>query len=326
MCKIRFGIMGAAKIAGKFMDAMNYVKNAEAVTVASSSMERAEAFREKYGLSSADSYESMLKRSDIDAVYIATTQNFHKEHVLMCLRHGKHVLCEKAMALSEADAKEMFLLAEEKGLFLMEAMWSRFLPNILKAKKWIESGKIGNIQSAAASLGFVNRLPAEGRILNPALGGGGMYDIGVYAVEVLSWLMGGKIRDVKSFMRPHPVTGVDERVTMLLRYDVADAVVDISVSSALKQFMLINGTMGRIEIPAFHVGNKCIFTSFEDGAVEEYTEEFPGGNGFVYEIEETARCIMNGKTHSDVVPPETTYECARVFDAVLRGMPFDRGE
>ena len=322
MRKIRFGIMGAAKIAGKFMDAMKYVRNAEAVTVSSKSPERAEAFREKHGLPSADTYESMLSRSDIDAVYIATTQNFHKEHVIMCLNHGKHVLCEKAMALSLEDAKEMFSLAEKKGLFLMEAMWSRFLPNIREARKWIADGKIGPVQSAQASLGFVCRLPLEGRIANPALGGGGMYDIGVYAIEILSYLMGEEIREVKSFMRPHPVTGVDERATMLFRYDSADAMADISVSSGLKQYMIINGTKGRIEIPDFHVGNRCILTDFETGKEEAFIAEFPGGNGFVYEIEETAACILSGKTTSAVVPPETTYEAARVFDAVIRGIPF----
>lgn len=318
MKEIRFGIFGAANIAHKFVDAVRHVNGACVLSVASRSPERAEAFRAKNNLPSIDTYESLVKRDDIDVVYIATTQNMHKENVMFCLNHRKHVICEKAMALSEADAKEMFALAREKNLFLMEAMWSRFLPSVQTAKKWLEEGRIGEIQSAYATIGFACNQPLTGRIFNPELGGGAMYDIGVYAIEVMTYLLDDTIRDVKSFVRPHPVTGVDERVAMLARFEKADALMDISVSSNVKQFVILNGTKGRIELPDFHVGNTAVFTPFDASAPETYTCNHPGNNGFVYEAEEVVTCIREGRITSETVPPETTIECAKVFDLVLK--------
>lgn len=317
MKTIRFGIFGAANIAHKFVDAVKYVEGAEVLSVASRSPERAEAFRAQHNLPFADDYESLVSRNDIDVIYIATTQNMHKENVMMCLHHGKHVICEKAMALTEADAREMFALAKEKQLFLMEAMWSRFLPNVQRANQWLREGRIGEIQSACAAIGFACAQPLTGRIFNPTLGGGAMYDIGVYAIEVLNYLMNGAVREVKSFVRRHPVTGVDERVAMIARYDKADALIDVSVSSNVKQFIILNGTKGRIEIPDFHVGNTAILTPFDGAESETYTCDHPGGNGFVYEAQEVVSCVRAGQMESKVVPPETTIECAKIFDWVL---------
>lgn len=319
MNTIRFGIFGAANIAHKFVEAVSHVEGAQVVSVASRSPERARAFQSQHNLPSIDTYESLVGREDIDVIYIATTQNMHKENVLLCLAHGKHVICEKAMALSEADAREMFALAKEKNLFLMEAMWSRFLPSVQTARKWVEEGRIGEVQSAYASIGFLCTQPLTGRIYNPALGGGAMYDIGVYAVEVMTYLMNDVIREVKSFVRPHPVTGVDERAAILARFEKADALMDVSVSSNVKQFIILNGTKGRIELPDFHVGNTAIFTPFGDAAPETFVCTHPGNNGFVYEAQEVVSCIRMRQTFSKVVPPETTIECARVFDRVLRG-------
>ena len=319
MNTVRFGILGAANIANKFVDAVRLAGGAAVVSVASRSMERAEAFRARHAIPFKDDYESLVKRDDIDVVYIATTQNMHKENVIMCLKNGKHVICEKAMALSKADAEEMFALAREKNLFLMEAMWSRFLPNVQKARKWIADGAIGDVQSAYASVGFKCLQPLEGRIFNPALGGGAMYDIGVYAVEVLSYVVNDTIRSVLSAVRRHSETGVDERSMMILRYGSFDCMAEASVTSNVKQFIIVNGTKGRIEIPDFHVGNTAHLTLFEENKTETFTVEHPGNNGFVYEAQEVVSCINEGRTESETVPYETTLECAKVFDAVLRG-------
>lgn len=319
MNAIRFGILGAANIANKFVDAVRHVEGARVVSVASRSRERAEAFRARHNLPFSDDYESLVKRDDIDVIYIATTQNMHKENVLMCLNNGKHVICEKAMALSRADAEEMFALAEKKNLFLMEAMWSRYLPNVQMARKWIMDGAIGEVQSAYAAVGFLCKQPLDGRIFNPALGGGAMYDIGVYAVEVLSYVVNDNIRSVLSAVRRHPETGVDERSMMILRYKNFDCMAEASVSANVKQFIIVNGTKGRIEIPDFHVGNTSHLTLFDENRTETYTSEHPGNNGFVYEAREVVSCINEGKRLSETVPFEATLECAKVFDAVLRG-------
>jgi len=320
MKTIRFGIFGAANIAHKFVDAVRRVEGAEVVSVASRSKERAEAFRAKNNLPAVDTYESLVQRDDIDVIYIATTQNMHKDNVLMCLENGKHVICEKAMALTEDDAREMFALAEKKNLFLMEAMWSRFLPSVRTAKKWLEEGRIGEVQSAYATIGFKCDQPLTGRIFNPDLGGGAMFDIGVYAIEVLTFLMNAPILETKSFVRRHKETKVDERCAVLARFETADALIDVSVTSNVKQFLILNGTKGRIELPYFNVGNTVTFIPFDETQPPEtQTFTYPGDNGFYFEAREVTACIREGKTTSSVVPPETTIECARIFDEVLKG-------
>lgn len=320
MKTIRFGIFGAANIAHKFVDAVRRLEGAEVVSVASRSKQRAEAFRAKNNLPDTDTYESLVQRDDIDVIYIATTQNMHKDNVLMCLENGKHVICEKAMALTEDDAREMFALAEKKNLFLMEAMWSRFLPSVRTAKKWLEEGKIGEVQSAYATIGFKCDQPLTGRIFNPDLGGGAMFDIGVYAIEVLTFLMNAPILETKSFVRRHKETKVDERCAVLARFETADAIIDVSVTSNVKQFLILNGTKGRIELPFFNVGNTVTFTPFDETiAPETKTFTYPGDNGFYFEANEVASCIREGRITSSVVPPETTIECARIFDEVLKG-------
>lgn len=320
MKTIRFGIFGAANIAHKFVDAVRRVEGAEVVSVASRSKQRAEAFRAKNNLPDTDTYESLVQRNDIDVIYIATTQNMHKDNVLMCLENGKHVICEKAMALTEDDAREMFALAEKKNLFLMEAMWSRFLPSVRTAKKWLEEGRIGEVQSAYATIGFKCDQPLTGRIFNPDLGGGAMFDIGVYAIEVLTYVMNAPILEVKSFVRRHKETKVDERCAVLARFETADAIIDVSVTSNVKQFLILNGTKGRIELPYFNVGNTVTFIPFDETQPPEtQTFTYPGDNGFYFEAREVTACIREGKTTSSVVPPETTIECARIFDEVLKG-------
>lgn len=146
MAVCRFGIIGAGSIANHFCKAVEMLEEAEVVAVASSSEERAKAFaRANHIPESYGSYEEMLQKSDINIVYIATTHNFHMDNIRLCFDYGKHVLCEKAMVLTAADAEEVFRLAKERNLFCMEAMWSRFLPQYQKAKQWVEEGRIGSI-------------------------------------------------------------------------------------------------------------------------------------------------------------------------------------
>ena len=149
MKTITFGIMGAGKIARKFCNAITDVPGTRVVAVSSKSLERATEFAANNGVPRAfGSYEAMLEECEPDAVYVATTTNYHYENVKMALKAGKHVICEKSMVTSLAEAEELFSLAREKGVLLMEGMWSRFLPNIQKAKEWLDAGKIGTPYTA----------------------------------------------------------------------------------------------------------------------------------------------------------------------------------
>lgn len=317
MKTIRFGIIGAGNIANKFCDAAKLAEGAEVCAVASKSMERARAFAEKNGIPAAyDSYEEMLKTADIDAVYIATTHNFHMDNIRLCFEYGKHVLCEKAMVLTAADAREVFRLAKEKNLFCMEAMWSNFLPQVKKAKEWITSGAIGEIQAVSAVIGFNGGGNPESRLYNPDLAGGAMYDIGVYPAEIVSYLVGEPIEDCIGVWRPHPVTGVDERAAFIVRYPSCDAAIQCLLTSNVREYMIFNGTKGCIELPWSSSGYTAKRYDSRRQLAETFEERF--ANGFVYEIEETVRCISEGRITSDIMPPEATIQCAELYDKILR--------
>ena len=316
MHTFRFGILGAGNIANYFCSGVRLVEGAEVLAVASKSPDRAAAFAGKNGIPhTCGSYDALLARDDIDAVYIATTHNFHMELIRLALNAGKHVLCEKAMVLTEADAREAFALAKEKGLFLMEAMWSRFLPQYQTARRWIEEGRIGAIQAAACSVGFRANQDPEGRILNPKLAGGALYDIGVYAIEPLTYLIGEPVEDVVGVWRPHGVTGVDERVSLILRFPSCDAAIQATVSANPKEYYYITGDRGFIELPFVTFGDRVRLYDGNRNLVEEVVE--PWENGFVYEIREVIRCIREGRLHSHIMPPEATIECTRIYDKLL---------
>lgn len=318
MNKIRFAILGAGGIANQFARAAALVEDAEIIAVASkSSADRAAAFAERHNIpASYGSYEELLARDDIDVVYIATTHNFHADNIMQCLNAGKHVICEKPMVLTENDARACFELAKEKNLFLMEAMWTRFLPALQKARKWIEEGRIGTIQSANAVIGFRAGNDPAGRLLNPALAGGAMYDIGVYAIEIVSYLMGEAVGDVIFKRRNHEVTGVDSNVSMILSYPSADACLQCMFTSNPKEYTVINGSKGFIEIPASHSVREARLFGENRALIETVTE--PYENGFTFEIEEVIRCVREGRITSDTNPPEMTIECAKIFETVLK--------
>ena len=314
----RFGIIGAGNIAAHFCRAVELVNDAEVVAVASSSQTRAKEFAEKNGVPEFyGSYEQMLQNADINIVYIATTHNFHMENLRLCFAYGKHALCEKAMVLTEADARETFRLAKEKNLFCMEAMWSRFIPQYQKAKEWITSGRIGSIESASVVIGFRATSDPNHRLINPALAGGAMYDIGVYAIEPLTYLIGEPVEDAIGVWRPHAVTGVDARVTMILRFASCDAALQCLFTSNAKQYVVINGSEGVVELPFVSGGFDAMLYDGRKNLVEHFHEEWP--HNFRFEIEEVVRCIRDGKTQSDIMPPEATIECARIYDKILRG-------
>jgi len=317
MSRVRFGIMGAGRIAGHFVRAVRLTDCAEVVAVASKSIEKAEKFAEENGVAHFCSYENFLSRDDIDAVYVATTHNFHYENIKRCLESGKHVLCEKAMVLTEKDARELFDFAKNKGLFLMEAMWTRFLPSMQKALSWIKEGRIGKIQGVSGVIGFKGNDDIQSRLLNPALAGGALYDIGVYIIEIASFLVGERIVDAYGRVRRDERTGVDVQASFVVEFETVDACLQCFMTTNAKEYMIINGDNGYIEIPTSHVNNECFLYDSKRKLVKHFKKEFPGGNGFVYEIEETVNCIRNGKTESDIMPASATIECARVFDKLL---------
>ncbi len=314
---VRFGIMGAGGIARKFVNAVRQIPDSEVIAVASKSLERARVWAEEEQVETYyGDYEALLANTQVDAVYIATTTNAHYENILQCLRAGKHVLCEKSLVRSFREAQEVCKLAEEKQLFLMEAMWTRFLPKIKRAKEWIATGRIGRVRLMQATIGWKADPVYNKRLFEPELGGGSLYDLGIYPMEVLPYLVDEKIQDIQFLKKNYP-TGVDDVVCMNLKMESCFANMQCSFTTKLPEDAYIYGEEGYIRIPKMHYGERVFLYNAEDEVVEQFT----GGNdnGFVYEVEEVVRCIGNGQTESAVCPHEMTLEAAGWIDRVLLG-------
>lgn len=317
---LRFGIMGAGRIAGKFCDAIRQVEGAELIAVASKSEERAKAFAEKNQV--ADwyaGYEDMLKRDDINIVYIATTNNFHFENIMQCLKAKKHVMCEKAMVGTEEEARAAFAAAEAGGLFLMECMWVRFLPKIKKVKQWLSEGRIGNITLAQATLGFTAEKDMGGRMYNRELGGGSLFDVGVYPIEILSWLIGERVQSVHSFVK-YAQSGVDESVSLNLAFETCFAGIECSIGTMLPEDGYLYGPEGFIRLPKMHTGSSVELYDRNRQLAERFTQN--GENTFNGQIREALACIRDGRTESGIASHAMTIECARIFDSCLKGTEF----
>ena len=305
--------MGPGGIAGHFCDAVKLIPGAQVAAVASKDPARAAAFARKNGIAETCSYEELVNRNDIDAVYIATTHNFHYENLKLCLSHGKHVLCEKSMVESSARAREVCALAKEKGLFLMEAVWSRFLPHINQAKAWIAEGKIGVPQMGYMDIGFRAAPDMENRINNPALGGGAALDLAVYPISIMSYLLGDRI-DAFQAMASHLENGVDKVDNIAMRIGGCIVNAQAITSANVPEAAYICGTEGYIRIPEAHRSDEC--TLFREGEAPQ-TFKMPFENGGVGEMEETIRCIRAGKLESTVMPHASTIRCAEIFDQIF---------
>lgn len=327
----RFAIMGAGGIANKFCDAVKRLDACKVVAVASKSMERASAFAEKNGIGGAyDSYEKMLVEEKPDCVYIAVTSDAHYELSMLCLQHSVPVLCEKAMFLNSAQAKEVFALARRKKVFVMEAMWSRFLPAVKKAKEWVESGKIGVPVYGTAAIGFHAPEDPENRYFSPSLGGGAAYDLTVYCYEIMTWLIAWKV-EVLSAEAVIGATGVDVTDHVVLRFvkeqEEQESMVEpspyemlacceSSLLTDLDDELVIYGSGGKLVLPNPHFASEAFLYDRNGKCAEHYRDEVTQ-NGFVYETAEVMDCIREGKLESRTVPHSLTTACAELFDRLM---------
>ena len=312
MQEFRFVILGAGSIAHKFADAVRRTPGASVAAVASKSAEKAAAFAEKeqIGKSYAD-YEEMLVREKPDAAYIATTVNFHRDLALLCIRHHVPVLCEKAMFSDSAQAQEIFAEAKKEGVFVMEAMWSRFLPHMKKARQWIAEGKLGTLVSIDANLGYCPPFDPHNRFFDRALGGGTGRDLLVYCYELTQMLAGEDPVEVQS-MHLNGETGVDVVNLLNLRFSTFLASVRCHfIEYGQFDLFRIFGTDGYIEIPSPHIGRKSILYIRGE---EPEVFDCPIENGFVFEVQEVIDCVRAGRLESETVPWKLTLESSKLYD------------
>lgn len=315
----KWGIIGAGNIAGSFAEGLSVLPNAACYAIASRDAKKAADFAQKHGCSRAySSYEEMLEDPDVEIVYVATPNNVHYTHTMMALEAGKHVLCEKPFAITCSQAMTMMRTAREKNLFLMEALWSRFLPSVLETKRRIDSGEIGNPLLLQAEFGIHPPYNPNSRLFDPKLGGGSIPDIGIYPIFLALYLFGDPLAvEVSSVAAP---TGVDMTTTIVMKHKEGRmSVLTSSFAFDLESDAKITGDAGRLRLRRmFHIPT----TLGVRHKVDELESEIPvsmEGNGYNYEAQEVMRCVSEGKIESDQWSHQNTLRLLGIVEQAAKG-------
>lgn len=313
--KIKFGIIGLGVIAKRFASALQLVEDAELVGVASRDKAKSEQFAKDYNAKIAyESYEDLLKNSDADVIYIATTHNFHYEIAKLCISYKKGILCEKPFFTNKKEAEEIFILAKVNNTFIMEATWTRCLPAFLKAKEWVNSKRIGDLKIIDIYFCFYREYNIESRLYNPYLAGGALYDIGVYAIEFITGITGNTPKKLNS-IATKAESGVDNCVSMQMLFDndvIGNATCSISIS--IEREASIFGTNGYIKLNSCCSAKKCEIFDNEHNLIESFEDDEE--EGFVYQIRHVVKLLNENKLQSDLIPMRDTIDCAEIFDKV----------
>ena len=312
---IKWGILGCGNIADAFATDLKTCKNAELEAVASKTEGKAKKFSTKFNVKSFyDNYESLVNNPNVDVIYIATTHNFHHENALLCLNHEKHVLCEKSFTLNATQAEELINTARKNKLFLMEAMWTRFFPCLVKLRELLEEKILGEIKSFRADFCERMKLVPEGRFLNPNLGGGALLDVGIYPISFASMVYKKSPSIIKSSAYIGK-TGIDEYSSYLFEYENGEtAMLSSSGIYNAPYTTYIYGTKGYIKIPNFFHPSKMIL-KLERGDPRRIKVSYKA-KGYNYEAIEVMNCINNRKLESDVMPLDETLKIMKTMDTL----------
>ncbi len=318
---INFAIIGPGKIAKKFADDLQRVPGTRLHAVASTSQERAVAFAQQYNCPHAlNSYEALAQMPDIDVVYIATPHVFHYEHTMLCLRNGKNVLCEKPFSMHPDHTRAMIAAARERGLFLMEALWTLFVPAYNKAIDLARSGAIGAIHTAKADFGFTMPHNPHSRIFDPALGASSLLDIGIYPVLFFLDLLGKPHPDHVQAAATLTPEGIDASCIFTFGYpgtgQLATGHSTIAAHTPIEA--TIFGSEGSIQIhKRFHHPQRVTLTPYDD-SVPPTTIELPyEGWGYQFEIEHVAECLRQKAKESSRVPLSFTQDLSDMLQLLL---------
>lgn len=311
--KINWGILGPGNICHKFVESLKLLEDANLLAVGSRSKTRAEEFASKYNIPVAyGSYEELVNDKDIDIIYVATPHSGHYENAKLCIEAGKAVLCEKSFTVNANEAEELIKLARNKKVFLMEAMWTRYLPAISKLRELLAEGAIGDVQMVKADFGFRFEGDNSHRLLNPELAGGALLDVGIYTISFASMIFGSnpiKITGIPSIGE----TGVDEQFASILEFEGGKlAVCCAAVKTHIQHDAWVFGTKGRIHIPDFWHA-KLLNVYKDDGSVEKLELPFVS-TGYFHEAEEAVKCLQDGKLESSIMTLDETYEIMKIMD------------
>jgi predicted dehydrogenase len=313
--QFRWGILGAGNIARKFVTGVKALADHTVVAVGSRQQATADKFADEFGIAHRHaSYEALAADPEVDAIYVATPHPMHKENTLTALRAGKPVLCEKPFTINAAETQALIAEARQRQLFLMEAMWTRFIPVVREAHRLIKDGAIGQVRMVSADFGYRAGFNAQSRAFDPALGGGALLDVGIYPLSLASMILGAP--DRIAGLAELGQTGVDEQAAFILGYPQGQlAVLSTAVRTNTPHDAVIMGETGMIRIhPPFWIPKKMTLTVAGKGAQEieiPYT-----ANGYNYEAAEVAACVRAGQLESAIMPLDESLAIMQTMDAI----------
>ena len=317
MRKYKWGILAPGKMSAKFTKGLKVLENAELHAVGSRDLQRAKKFAEEYGFKKYyGSYEELASDTDLEVVYIASPHSHHHDHTLLCLRNGKHVLCEKAFAINTAEVEEMISEARRRNLFLMEALWPPFQPFYKKAAEILESGITGRIQHINSHFSFIPPFDPDDRKFNLALGGGSLLDIGIYPViDALTFIgVPDEIKATAIFSG----TGSEESLSVIFGYN------DNRMATIYSSFKTDTGIAceilcekGNMIASRGRDMNQRVMLSLHGAEKKEFIFS-PVAMGYHWEAEEVMKCLNEGRTESPVVPLSFSLDLIKTLDRIRK--------
>jgi predicted dehydrogenase len=320
MNRVKWGIISTGRITHQIVQDFKHVPNGEVVAVASRSQDSADAFAAQYEIPRAySSYQQLLEDPDVDAVYIATPHTLHYQNSIDAIQARKHVLCEKPFTVGVRESRNLFHMAEQSSVFVMEAMWTYFLPALQKAQEWVQGGRIGKLRQVKADFGYP-LLPydPDRRELNPELAGGCLLEMGIYPVA-LAWLFIQRDPEEIHVVAHKAPNGVEDDVAILFDYgagaDGAVATLGTSFRSKLQNWAYIIGQEGYISIPNFWRASECSLYQL-DTRIDHF-EDGRKSLGFNYETVAVNEDILAGRQQNSTMPWSNTLRFQEHMERVM---------
>jgi predicted dehydrogenase len=311
---IRWGILGTGNIARQFAEGLKSARGAVLQAVGSRTQKSADGFGARFSVPNRhSSYESLAADPEVDVVYIATPHPMHKGNSILCLESGKGVLCEKPFTINRHEAEEVVACARKHNLFLMEAMWTRFLPTVTKVRAWLKEGIIGEVRMVRSDFGFRADYKEESRLFAPEMAGGGLLDVGIYPISLAAMVLGVVPEKVTSFAVLGP-TGVDDQNMVAMQYsNGAIAMTASAVRTNTPQDACIMGEEGSITLHGpFWRGDRVTLAIGEQNP-ETFHLPF-AGNGYNYQAEAVMECIRTGKMECPIMSLDDTIAIMGILD------------
>ena len=312
---LRWGVLGTGGIARSFVADHAMTTSGRIVAVGSRERGSADRFGDAFGVDRRHgSYEALVQDPEVDVVYVATPHPMHHRDCLAALQAGKAVLVEKPFTMDADEARELVGTARSRGLFLMEAMWTRFLPHVREIRRLIADGALGEIVSVTADHGQWFTYDPAFRLFAPGLGGGALLDLGVYVVSLASMVLGRPDRVVA--LADRAPTGVDSQTSVLLGYPGgAQAALTCTLRARSPNRAAIVGTKARIEVDGVFYAPTTFSLVSTDGSTVRY-EHAHEGRGLRHQADEVARCLRDGLVESPEMPLDETVAIMETMDAV----------